>query len=94
MAKKDGEYQQALAEPYTSAQPKHSCGFVFQFWRYQVQKGRSRAAQEHSCSQRFAHAGAEQRRGAGLGWKSSREDLETTRRDVNARMSSYERNRQ
>ena len=23
-------------------------------------------------------------------WKSSREDLETTRRDVNARMSSYE----
>lgn len=64
MAKKDSEYQQTLAEPYTAARPSTS--------------GRKHSQTGGNISRQASH------------WKSSREELETTRRDVNSRISSYD----
>lgn len=91
MAKKDGEYQQALAEPYTSAQPKSTpAASSSSSGATKFKKGA--AAQPKSTPSASASRTPEQNNVAAQAseWKSSREDLETTRRDVNARMSSYE----
>ena len=90
MAKKDSEYQQALAEPYTSAQPatptassssgaaKFKKGAAAQKSTPAPAASASRTPEQNSVATQAAE------------WKSSREDLENTRRDVNSRMSSYE----
>ena len=84
MAKKDGEYQQALAEPYTSAQPVSSTG--------SSSKSKKRPSAQSTPAASSASRTPEQNNVAAQAaeWKSSREDLENTRRDVNSRMSSYE----
>ena len=84
MAKKDGEYQQALAEPYTSAQPVTSTS--------SSSKSKKRPAAQSTPAASSASRTPEQNNVAAQAaeWKSSREDLENTRRDVNSRMSSYE----
>ena len=90
MAKKDSEYQQALAEPYTSAQPASSASASSGSAKFK----KGAAAQQKSSSAPAASASRtpEQNNVAtqAAEWKSSREDLENTRRDVNSRMSSYE----
>lgn len=79
MAKKDSEYQQALAEPYTSAQPASSTsGSASSKSKKRSASSASRTPEQSNVATQAAE------------WKSSREDLESTRRDVNARMSSYE----
>lgn len=81
MAKKDSEYQQALAEPYTSAQPAESTSDTPKKKASPAPKAKpvaSRTADENAVATQASQ------------WKSSREDLENTRHDVNARMSSYE----
>ena len=90
MAKKDGEYQQALAEPYTSAQPTTAATSSSSSGATKFKKGA--ATQPKSTPAASASRTPEQNNVAAQAaeWKSSREDLETTRRDVNARMSSYE----
>ena len=84
MAKKDGEYQQALAEPYTSAQPVTSTN--------SSSKSNKRPSAQSTPAASSASRTPEQNNVAAQAaeWKSSREDLENTRRDVNSRMSSYE----
>jgi len=91
MAKKDGEYQQALAEPYTTAQPATSVSSGSS-GAAKFKKGaasQSKSASTHAAS---ASRTPEQNNVAAQAadWKTSREDLESTRRDVNSRMSSYE----
>ena len=90
MAKKDSEYQQALAEPYTSAQPattttssssgaaKFKKGATAQKSTPAPAASASRTPEQNKVATQAAE------------WKSSREDLENTRHDVNSRMSSYE----
>ena len=90
MAKKDSEYQQALAEPYTSAQPTTAAASSSSSGATKFKK--VAAAQPKSTPAASASRTPEQNNVAAQAaeWKSSREDLENTRRDVNARMSSYE----
>jgi outer membrane lipoprotein SlyB len=79
MAKKDSEYQQALAEPYTSAEPAaSSTGTAKKKTAAKAKPTASRSADENAVATQASQ------------WKSSREDLENTRQDVNSRMSSYE----
>jgi len=84
MAKKDGEYQQALAEPYTSAQPVSATPSPTTSKKAKHKKAAapqpsaSRSVDENNVATQAAE------------WKSSREDLESTRHDVNARISSYD----
>ena len=89
MSKKDSEYQQALAEPYTSAQPattaSSSGSGATKFKKGAAAQPKSAPAASASRTQEQNNVAAQ-----AAEWKSSREDLENTRRDVNARMSSYE----
>ena len=91
MAKKDGEYQQALAEPYTSAQPATSASSGTS-GAAKFKKGAAGQAKTPSAPAASASRTPEQNNVAtqAAEWKSSREDLENTRRDVNSRMNSYE----
>lgn len=78
MAEKDSEYQQALAEQYTAAQPASAkrppAG----------ESGRRTAARKApASSQSTVTAQAEQ-------WKTSREELENTRQDVDSRLNAYQ----
>ena len=92
MAKKDGEYQQALAEPYTSAQPASSSSSSGTSGAAKFKKGAAGQSKGSSAPAASASRTPEQNNVAtqAAEWKSSREDLENTRRDVNSRMSSYE----
>ena len=91
MAKKDGEYQQALAEPYTTAQPATSVSSGSS-GAAKFKKGAASQSKSASTSAASASRTPEQNNVAAQAadWKTSREDLESTRRDVNSRMSSYE----
>ena len=82
MAKKDSEYQQALAEPYTSAQPVSTSSSS----KTPATKRKKPAAQQSAARSTDESNVATQ----AAEWKSSREDLENTRHDVNARISSYD----
>lgn len=92
MAKKDGEYQQALAEPYTSAQPTSASSSSGTSGAAKFKKGSAGQAKSSSAPAASASRTPEQNNVAAQAaeWKTSREDLESTRRDVNSRMSSYE----
>ena len=92
MAKKDGEYQQALAEPYTTAQPATKPASSGSSGAAKFKKGAAGQAKTPSTPAASASRTPEQNNVAtqAAEWKSSREDLENTRRDVNSRMSSYE----
>lgn len=93
MAKKDGEYQQALAEPYTSAQPTSSSSSSSgSSGAAKFKKGSAGQAKSSPTPAASASRTPEQNNVAtqAAEWKSSREDLENTRHDVNSRMSSYE----
>lgn len=79
MAQKDSEYQKALAEQYAAAEPV-SGG---RSGSAAAGKGRGRPARKPVGDQSNVTAQASQ-------WKTSREELENTRQDVNARMDSYE----
>ena len=92
MAKKDGEYQQALAEPYTTAQPATKPESSGSSGAAKFKKGAAGQAKTPSTPAASASRTPEQANVAtqATEWKTSREDLETTRQDVNSRMSSYE----
>ncbi len=92
MAKKDGEYQQALAEPYTTAQPATKPVSSGSSKAAKFKKGEAGQAKTPSTPAASASRTPEQANVAtqATEWKTSREDLETTRQDVNSRMSSYE----
>lgn len=93
MAKKDGEYQQALAEPYTTAQPATKPASSGSSGAAKFKKGAAGQAKTPSAPAASAARTPEQANVATQAseWKTSREDLENTRQDVNSRMSSYER---
>ncbi len=89
MAKKDTEYQEALSEPYTTAQAKPvvstpSAG--------KSKKGAAAQPKAKPIPTASTNRSPEESNVAtqAAEWKTSREDLESTRRDVNSRMSSYE----
>lgn len=92
MAKKDGEYQQALAEPYTTAQPVSKPASSGSSGAAKFKKGAAGQAKTPSAPAASAARTPEQANVAtqATEWKTSREDLENTRQDVNSRMSSYE----
>ena len=92
MAKKDGEYQQALAEPYTTAQPVAKPASSGSSGAAKFKKGAAGQAKAPSAPAASAARTPEQAHVATQAseWKTSREDLENTRQDVNSRMSSYE----
>lgn len=79
MAQKDSEYQKVLAEQYTAADPT-SGG---RSGSAAGSKDRKRPARKAAAEQSNVTAQASQ-------WKASREELESTRQDMNARMNSYE----
>ena len=69
MAQKDSEYQRALAEQYTAAEPASA--------------KRATGRPAPAPSQSNVTAQAEQ-------WKTSREELESTRQDVDSRLNAYQ----
>ena len=76
MAQKDSEYQRALAEQYTAAEPASAK-------RASTAKSGKRATGRPAPSQSNVTAQAEQ-------WKTSREELESTRQDVDSRLNAYQ----
>lgn len=78
MAQKDSEYQRALAEQYTAAEPASAK-------RADTAKRGKRAAGRPASApgQSNVTAQAEQ-------WKTSREELESTRQDVDSRLNAYQ----
>ena len=78
MAQKDSEYQRALAEQYTAAEPASAK-------RASTAKSGKRATARPAPapSQSNVTAQAEQ-------WKTSREELESTRQDVDSRLNAYQ----
>ena len=93
MAKKDTEYQQALAEPYTTAQPTTTASSSSSSsGAAKFKKGSAGQAKSASTPAASASRTSDQNNVAAQAaeWKTSREDLESTRRDVNSRMNSYE----
>ena len=89
MAKKDTEYQEALSEPYTTAQAKP---VVATTSTGKSKKGAAAQPKAKPIPTASAPRSPEESNVAtqAAEWKTSREDLESTRRDVNSRMSSYE----
>ncbi len=78
MAQKDSEYQQALAEQYAAAQPASARRAPA------TPKNRRAASRPAPTSSRSTiTAQAEQ-------WKTSREELESTRQDVDSRLNAYQ----
>lgn len=77
MAQKDSEYQQALAEQYAAAQPASARRAPA------TPKNRRAARPAPTSSRSTITAQAEQ-------WKTSREELESTRQDVDSRLNAYQ----
>lgn len=76
MEQKDQEYQQALAEQYAAAQPASKT-------KKAAAKSGKRQPKPSPVAQSNVTAQAAE-------WKTSREELESTRQDMNSRMTSYE----
>ncbi|SDF37846.1 glycine zipper domain-containing protein [Desulfovibrio legallii] len=76
MARKDGEYREALEEPYTTAQPTAAAAPA-------AQKARaSKPARQASRESNVAASASE--------WKQSRQDLESTKNDLDQRVTGYD----
>lgn len=99
MAKKDTEYQQALAEPYNVAQPAPtsyaSTSGSAKFKKGAAAKPKPKPAAAPAASATPAASAAHTPEETTVTtqateWKTSREELEDTRRDVNTRLSNYE----
>ena len=72
MARKDGEYRQALAEPYATAQPTAATAPAGK---------KTKTAKPAAPKSNVAASASE--------WKQSRQDLESTKNDLDQRVTSY-----
>ena len=99
MAKKDTEYQQALAEPYNTAQPTRTTSSAssgaakFKKGAAAQPKPKPAVAAAPAATPAASAARTPEENTVATQateWKTSREELEDTRRDVNTRMSNYE----